>query len=335
MPYPRPVLRALAPMLAAAALAACDKPVAIGDANIVIVGAPDSVSAALQDEIAAALEPRIFTVRDERVFEASYISPTGSEWPELRHVRQVLVIGEPADPWIAQTLEELDGPAPTPPALVQARDVWAQNQQVTAIILPPGSRPEAAAPLVAAAGDSLVAQFERFTRSRMYVSRPDTAARDSLLAANGFALTVPRVYRVFSPAQELVVFRNDNPDPAKLIREIDVAWRPSGEVPFTADAALQWRQQITEQVTDPRQVLGEGETRSRELTVGGHRVLEVQGVWANPPGGWPAAGPFILHLVQCPERTYLLNAWLYAPGEPKYQYMVQLQTLLNSFQCTR
>jgi hypothetical protein len=39
--------------------------------------------------------------------------------------------------------------------------------------------------------------------------------------------------------------------------------------------------------------------------------------------------------VPCPaqDRLYLLDAWLYAPGKEKYQYMIQLETLLGTFEC--
>ena len=33
------------------------------------------------------------------------------------------------------------------------------------------------------------------------------------------------------------------------------------------------------------------------------------------------------------DRMYLLDAWLYAPGKEKYEYMIQLQTILGSFRC--
>jgi hypothetical protein len=38
-------------------------------------------------------------------------------------------------------------------------------------------------------------------------------------------------------------------------------------------------------------------------------------------------------MVQCGERTYLVDGWLYAPGSPKYEYMIQLGTILDSFEC--
>lgn len=332
-PFSRPWLVPLALALPAL-LAGCDKPVAIGDSNNIVVAAPDSVWAVIRDDVTQALQPEVFTVRDEPIFEVTQVDPRSPEWGQLRHIRQVLVVGEPGDPWVAEALEEAEGAAPSPPALVQARNVWAQNQLVTALVVPPASGPAAAGALVGVAGDTLVEQFTRYARSRMFVTGVDSVRADSLARQLGFSLRVPRVYRVGQPAADQVVFRNDNPDPSQLIREIDVAWRPREQVELTPETALEWRAELAGAVTQPPQVTEPGVSQVRRLTVNGHAALEVQGVWSNPPGDWPAAGPFIARLVQCPERTYLLNAWLYAPGTAKYEYMVQLETLLDSFRCT-
>ena len=39
--------------------------------------------------------------------------------------------------------------------------------------------------------------------------------------------------------------------------------------------------------------------------------------------------------VPCPEqdRHYLVDAWLYAPGKDKYEYVLQLETILGTFRC--
>ena len=63
---------------------------------------------------------------------------------------------------------------------------------------------------------------------------------------------------------------------------------------------------------------------------------EVRAVWANPPEDlFPAGGPMITRTIPCPHqgRDYLVDAWLYAPGRDKYQYILQLETILNSFRC--
>lgn len=316
-----------------ALLAGCDKPIAFGGINTIMVGAPDSVWDELRPELEASLQPTAFTVRDEQIFDISQVDPSSEEWGRLRNVRQLLVIGEPADPWVAQVLEEVDGAVPKPPAIVQARGVWAQNQSVTALILPPASGAAAARPLIKQVGPQLVGQLEEYARGRMFVSGVDSALADSLREVANFSLILPKLYRMREVRPGTYEFRNDNPDPATLIRAIAVASRPNEEAALTPEAALEWRAEVAGLATDPPQVTDPKPVDVRRMTVDGQPAVQIQGMWSNPPGDWPAAGLFITRLVQCPQRTFLVDAWLYAPGKPKYEYLVQLQTILSSFRC--
>ncbi len=75
---------------------------------------------------------------------------------------------------------------------------------------------------------------------------------------------------------------------------------------------------------------------TRNLKMGEMDISEVRGAWSNPPGSmWPAAGPFIFWSVACPEqdRLYYLDAWLYAPGKDKWEYILQLETIMGGFRC--
>lgn len=314
-------------------LTACDKPIAIGRSENVVVAARESVWTALRDEIDDAISPRIFTVRDESIFEVSHVDPTGEGWGDLRYLRRVLVIGTATDSWVAEALAEADAADVQPPAVVHARAVWAQNQDVTIVVLPDGADPASAVPLIREAGEAMVARYERESRGRMFATGVDSTGADSLRREAGFWLLAPRVYRVGAPEDDLVVIRNDNPDPSQLIRQVHVTWRPAGEVEATAEAALQWRREVAERVTGPPQVTNPEIAQERRLTQAGRPALEIHGIWSNPPGEWPAAGPFISRLVECPDRLYLVDAWLYAPGRSKYPYMIQLETLLDSFRC--
>jgi hypothetical protein len=97
--------------------------------------------------------------------------------------------------------------------------------------------------------------------------------------------------------------------------------------------ARQWRAELAQELTQPPQVTEAAlRTPTRSRWTGGPRV-QIQGVWSNPPGEWPAAGPFITRLVPCGDRTFLVDAWLYAPGKGKYEYMFQLKSILDSFRC--
>jgi hypothetical protein len=326
-------LAALAVLALAISAVGCDRPRAMGQMNNVVVASSEQVWSELSAEIDDALESRAFTVRDERIFDITQVDPAGEEWGTLRLVRQVLVIGEPEDPWVAEALRRHRGETPPPPAVLQVRNVWAQNQLVSVVLLPAGSPADAARPLLREAGSILLQQYEQYARERMFASGANQELADSLRQNTGFTLMLPAVYYHSEIRPGLFVFRNDFPDPSQLIRSVQVEARPTAEVSFTPEAARAWRAALTAEYTDPVQVTEPEISQTRELQVGGRPALEIQGVWGNPPGEWPAAGPYITRLIQCGERTFLVDAWLYAPGAPKYEYMIQLGTILDSFEC--
>jgi hypothetical protein len=75
----------------------------------------------------------------------------------------------------------------------------------------------------------------------------------------------------------------------------------------------------------------------RRVRLGELDIFEVQGAWNAVYDGVPMGGAFITRKIACPEldRTYLADAWLYAPSREKYEYMIQLDILLNTFRCGR
>ena len=335
MPFPvRPVrLVSLAALPVAFALAACDPPTSVGENTSIVVAAPPAVWDRIEPDVARALEPSTFTVRDERIFDVAHVDPTSDDWNDFRKVRRLLVVGEAGDPWVARALEEVDGEVPREPAILQADDVWARPQQVTIVLVPPGSSPDVSAGMMDEVGEGYVRQLEAYSRSRMFVSGEHEGLADSLARVGGFSMRFPNVYRVQGPHPGIFVFRNDQPDPSQLIRQVTVTRRPSGEVPLTPEAAHAWRAEVAAQTTEPPQLTDTIQIARTDLTVGGRPAVEMQATWMNPPDGWPAGGPIITRLVQCPEHTYLVDGWLYAPGRAKYEYMVQIQTLLESFRC--
>lgn len=319
----------------AVVLAACRSraPAAYGEANSVIIAATDSVWAGVEDTVRAALEPRIFTVRDERAFEVTHIVPTASEWSDLRKFKRVVVVGRVDDPWMADVLEDGVPPDAEPPLVLDRTDVWARGQTVHAVVVPAqagaASAVEAVLPEL---GRRIDEQYRAFVRRRMFASGQNTELQHSLSEAAGFSLLLPEVYRQRT-TDSTYIFYNAYPDPGELMRSVLVGWRGGEAVP-DREAVLDWRDEIAaEHYTTYDQRTQRDRVVARRLdAVDG---LEVRGIWSTPEGGWPAAGPFVTRAVPCPEqnRVYLLDAWLYAPGKDKYQYILQLETILDSFTC--
>lgn len=315
-------------------MTACNarSPVAYGDANAIIVLADDSLWAAVGDTMYSVLEPQVFTVRNERMFELTHVSPADPTWAKLREWKQVLVIGRRGDPWVADVTE---GAAVADlPAIYEETDIWARGQRVTAVVLPDDGVERAVIDLLPKLHEIFENRFREGVLERMFVSGANTARRDSLRAHAGFALLLPNVY-TYSRLGEAHRFLNANRAAGDRVdRSIVVTWR-EGARPLTADELRAWRDSLGVHAYEWEQVVDRNQLRTRSLEAYADGSIELQGVWLGTDPTFPMAGPFLSRAIVCPaqNRTYLLDAFLYAPARDKYEYILQLQTILDSFEC--
>lgn len=325
----------LAVVVGAWGLTACGRsPVAYGELNSIVVLAPDPLWEQVGDTIGAVLEPRIFTTREERTFDLHFVSPSEKAWGTFRMWRHVLTIGEADDPWVQPVLDAADAVPTTLPAMVDVESVWARGQRVTAVVLPPGGGPAEVLSIIPEVHEYLDGRFRDYIRQRMFTSGPNLELKQALETNAGFSLIVPNVYEYAAVSDSLYVFKNTQRRLHDLIRWVTVTWRsdlPPAEDP--ADWVLAWRDQLSTVHYDPYQVASREQIEVNELP--GGIGLEVRGIWNTMPGDWPGAGPFVERVVVCPSqnRTYLVDAWLYAPGQAKYEYVLQLEAILETFGC--
>lgn len=336
---PRSTVGGLAALLLALPLAAlgCGQQQALGkDNTVIVVTADDSLWTEVRDTTYRALEPTFFTTREEKEFYVEAVDTASTqEFNQLRGFKRVLVFGTPDNRFVREVVEDAGVEMPEPPALVHTVDVWARGQDVTAVVLAPGRRAESWQGLLPAIATRIRERYEAFVLRRMYVSGRDTTAIDSLRERFGFGIAFPTVYDVAirNEGEGPVVVRNDNPDPSELIRSILIDWRSPPLDTLTEEAALAWRAAVDSVHYNVPQAV-DTVHHGRRLQVDGRPALEVVGVWSDEGTDFPAAGPFVLRLVQCPERTYLLDAWVYAPGKDRYQYDIQVRHVLDSFVCS-
>ena len=314
---------------------ACNEvPLSYGDANSIIAVMPAESWAAVQEDVFGVLEPTITTVRAEKTFTVTYQEPGAQYWTNLRRFRQMLVVGTREDFWVQEVLEDAREPI-TDNGMYQVYDVWARGQTITLVLLDEGWDREDLLPFLPDVNTLLDGQFRRYAQNRMYMSGTDSALADTLTLQAGFSMLLPTVYR-WQTRDSVYIFRNDNPDPSELIRQIGVTWMTPAAGSLDLNRVVAWRNEMAEaHYTEPQVVVLEG-LSERVVDVNGLSAFEVQSQWRNPPDrGWPAGGPLITRAVTCDrqDRTYLLDAWLYAPGKEKYEYMIQLETLLDTFRC--
>jgi Domain of unknown function (DUF4837) len=321
-----------------ATASACDLPLAWGEQNSIIVGTSPANWAKIEDVIDASLETRVLTVRPEKSFTVTQVDPAESDWLRLQRFRQILVIGTEQDPWVAQALAESDEESFSPPQMLQVKNVWARGQMVTIILTRPGSLVQDVGSFSEEIHEELDSRYRRWVERRMFMSGRDTALADTLWRQSRFSVVVPEVYYWRQDADSVFIFRNDNPDPSELIRQVTISWRSPIPEEVSRDDVLAWRLELADTYFSYPQVIDTTFASSREVRIGDLRLQEFQASWSNPPGDqFPAAGPFLMRWVSCPaqNRLYLIDAWLYAPAKKKYQYMLQLETILDSFRCAQ
>lgn len=322
--------------LAAVTVAACGdsfSSLTYGGFNGIVTAMDPALWDEVGQDIYDALEPTILTVTDEKTFTVTFQDPSRPEWSNLRRFRQMLLVGTGEEPWMQTAMAKLKEPI-SQPGLYRVWDVWARGQQVTLIVVSPATAADEVRAHLSDINASLDDQYRRWAQDRMYMSGVDSALADTLMAFARFQLMLPEVYR-WSYQDSTFLFRNDNPDPSELIRQIAVTWKSPIPADMQPEGILEWRSEVSASYNEPQEVdlslvdAGPFEFRGRP-------AYQIQAIWVNPPQqNWPAAGPFITRSVICPEqnRMYLVDSWLYAPGKDKYEYMIQLQTILDSFRC--
>jgi len=315
---------------------ACEPGLAWGDPQAVIVVSPQDWWPQLEDSVYAVLSPTVWTVREDYTFRVVWRAPddTNSWW----RFRELVLIGSQEDGWLAEALATLpDSVTPTAPGIYETQDVWARGQTVNILLVDPNQPiDEQVFSRIGAIHQRILNRFLRGAENRMFLSGRDSALIDTLQAQAGFGLLLPDVY-TWGREDSVYVFRNDNPDPSELIRNFTVTWRTPAPTDMPVDSLLDWRKAISEAYWTYPQVVDRDNLRVGPLPDGGQGT-EVRGAWSNPPGSmWPAAGAFILRSVICPhqDRMYFLDGWLYAPGKDKWEYMLQMETILDSFRCGR
>lgn len=319
-------------LIASALAVACRAPAAFGDRHSIIVRADADLWAQIDSTLMGALEQRVFTTRPERYFKVTFVASDDTLWNRLRLWQQVVVVGTRQDEAVQRLLRKTEDPDIRPPAVVEVGDVWARAQLVTLLLLPEEDKAEAAGQLIPELSAYLQTRYDGWITERMYTSGVNDSLKQAL-ADFGFTLDLPRVYLY---AREDSVFRFANAyqqGESDLLRSLLLTWTP-GSAAATPESLRAWREHVSHTYYEPPQDVLDQDLRVDSVEVAGLTGLELRGVWQDR-AEFPAAGPFVTRAIVCPaqDRTYLIDAWLFAPGQDKYPYLRQLEIILGTFRC--
>lgn len=316
-------------------LAGCGQSSAMGEANSLIIVADDALWLEVEEDTYAALERTVFTTRDEKIFNVTQTDPGSPEIGDLLLWRQVLVFGPPDDPFVQMVADRVRHTPIEPGEIVQAENVWARGQLATAVVLQPGREVESWLEHLPGLSDHLERQFREYVLSRMFVSGVDTATSAYLRDNFGFTLEIPNVYQRVDRGEGGVLIRNDNPDPSELIRSILIQ-RGEAVDSMAPSMVYQWRAAIDDTHYNVPQDFDVLVGTGRTFDLNGSEAVEGRGIWKDR-AAYPAAGPFLARAVRCGDSIIYMDAWLYSPNprRSKYEYMMQLEEILDSFTCVR
>jgi hypothetical protein len=322
-------------------LSACGRGPAYGSDNAVVAVVDPALREGLEPALRASLEREVETTRMEPVLEVTFSTP--EEMGEFRRWKRLLVV-EPGDharllPALVDT--PLEGPLST-----VVRDRWARGQTIHVLAAPTA---EATVELVRSSADSLYevirAEFTDHHVARMWASAPDSALAGRLADELGFSILLPNVYRpaaASTPADSRVWY---NEDPRRVV---SLHWLTRPEE-LTAEAVLALRREWGRALFPGDSIGGLLETpadrgaepdppsdtapevRAAETRLGGLPAIRLQGLWTNRSD--VTAGLFVTYGVICGDRLVLLDGNLYAPDRSKVPYLIQLDTIFETFRC--
>ena len=314
---------------------ACESspPTMHGEHNVLVI-APDTLWTRIQDATAEAVRPDLPGLPREATYRLGQSSSEDVSESDLLSYRHIVLFGDPADERVAEAL----GPAGAVPdqatGVHQRADVWADGQRVIVALLPSNGQAEAALQRLPAVASLLDGSYRAFTRQRVYARGVDADLTEQL-AADGIGLQIPPPYRPVEADGSARRFMTFGSDQSRVIRSLLITWSSMDDAGPTTEPALEWRGEVADRYYDGSQTVLTESVRARPIGPEAASI-EVGGVWQGVMDGRLQAGPFISRVIDCADqdRRYFLDAWVLAPGTPKYTYIIQMEAVLDSFDCS-
>jgi hypothetical protein len=310
-----------------------DGPPVEGHPHEVVAVVPADRWSELEHAVRGAIERRVSGVSDERVFTVVHQEPYGEGWEERSRAPQLVLIGTFQDPWIQEALDEADAPM-REPGLGRVLGVWADGQVVNVVVVPESGEDDHLEEHLAGVYAQLHADFRAIVRTEMYASGANTELADTLWENEGFGILVPNSY-AWSRTDSTFLFWPEDEAAADPERRIAVTWLNPAPPSFELDEVLAWRERTArEHYGAPQQVAGR--VTAERLAFAGYVALEVRGQWTRrTESGESQEGSLLARVAVCEgqNRAYLLDSWLHTTAPETYEYVVQLETILDTFRC--
>ncbi len=310
---------------------ACDDTPVEGPVHEVVAVASAERWGELEQDVRDAIERRVSGVTDERVFTVVHQEPYGEGWEQRSRAPLVLVIGILQDPWMQEALAQVESRRGEP-GLQRALDVWAEGQVVNVLVVPESGAGEDLEEHLAGVYAQLHADFRAMVRAAMFAEGANSELADTLWENEGFGILVPDTY-AWSRTDSTYLFWPEGESDVE--RRISVSWMNPAPPSLEIEEVLDWRERTARVHYGTPQEVTDRVTAER-IAFAGYVALEVRGQWARrTEGGETERGALLTRVAVCEgqNRAYLLDSWIHTPAAETYGYVVQLETILDTFRC--
>ncbi len=320
-------------------------PSATGRDFEVVVMAGEDIWHEMKGEIRSVLEKPIFGVHTEKAFKVIQTLPDNpapyNTW------RKVLVVGSLEDTPILEELldeEEIQSIEPGKAYLKSLSNVWAYGQHVLVFYTKSTDR---LADALSSSSESVFSQindmFLEEEWNRMFTSGQNREIEDYCAENYGFSFVLPQIYRLADEDTLIVTIGDEADVEMKAVRVFNlnpqrsffVCWKDGGIGELETQKMQAIRQAIG-RIYYPGDELLTRRVESSRTTFAGVDALRLRGVWENREE--LQGGVFLTYVFNCPEngRFYMIDGILYEPDpdKSKYPYLVQMSTILHSFECS-
>lgn len=263
------------------------------------------------------------TVDPEQVFSFSYADLSEFKGT-LKERRIILLLLAPEDAGeIPGGMEQIrDG-------VYSGEDVWALNQRVFAVVT------DGTGDLPAGLADDLLQAYSDQMHAYLYRSFVSTsmtsqARMDSLQAAFGFSMDVPKSYitHKWMQVDRFVQYQRQPDDECLLLLSMNII---ATDAELTADNAMLAREAMarTYFYDADADSVDRARTRFEPWTQGGMQGVQLTGVWRNPE--YLNAGAFTCRVLDAGDEWYILDMEVYNPGYGKEPYLREGWIIMNTF----
>jgi len=325
----------IAPLLLPAACSdiQLQKPRAFGREKEILVICDNEIWQKAERDLRKRIEVPIHAVRWEPIFEIAQVEADDvqhyKEWDKIILIESLenrKLLPQVVDNSTLKKIGQGQG------LFFSQKDIWARGQRVVGLAAQTNDQ---LLPLIKVHGDRIFKDFLRLLEEReklrMYQSGKDLVLADSLMDCCGFSIVLPQVYeriRQDSLAADELLFVHQDP-----VRSIFVTW---AENPLPLDLSQKALAEMRDSILKksyPGMITHVERVDTSTVISNNLERLRVYGTWENPEE--ISGGVYISQIIESPlqNRRYYIDCLLFSPDPRlnKYRFILQLDTIMNSF----